>query len=244
MRTALALAFFLAATSCARGKSQAEPPDTEAEPAEPAAETPADAVVDAPASGGGATSEDQMLAFFDALGDLMVRDLLAWAAADFQTQAEARAEFDAVLDKTGEYSSVRMRAAAERVGIDPSAIVEFVDGNVTEYVRLAEASNFGPKVKRVLEGPEIAAQRQHVESLPPGRTGSASPEKVCKTMQALAVEAGEKASEEGIGECVEMMSEMQRVDAGAYGKMSACIMGSPTMAVAVDCIEKIEPSGR
>lgn len=247
MRKPLALTLMLAATSCPRQKTETEPPASEAEPGEPAVEATAE-VADPPAAEGGTTSEAQMLAFFDVLGDLMARDLLAWAATDFQTQAEAKAEFDAVLDKTGEYSSQRMRAAAKSVGIEPSEIVEFVDGNVTEYVRLAEASSFGPKVKQVLEGPEVTAQLQRIERLPMGglgpATSDASPEQLCKTMQSLAVDAGEQADPDGVRECTAMMTEMRRVDAGAYDEMSACIMGSATMALAVDCIEKIQPSGR
>lgn len=246
LRKTLALALSLAATSCARRETRTEPPSSETEQTEPVAAATAE-VVEPPASDGEPTRDAQMLAFFDALGDLMVRDLLAWAATDFQTQSEAKAEFDAVLDKTGAYSSARMQAAAKRAGIAPQEIVEFVGSHGADYVRLAEASSFGPKVKGALDGPEVAAQLERIESLPQARPGpatsGASPERLCKTMQSLAVAAGEQADEGGIRECVEMMSEMQRVDPMAYDKMSACIMGSPTMAAAVDCIEKIQPSG-
>ncbi len=74
----------------------------------------------------------------------------------------------------------------------------------------------------------------------PGKT----PEGVCKKMESLAKDAGEKTEgDDGMKQCVEMMKEMEKQDKEAFGKMADCVVGAKDMKGATDCIMKIEPSG-
>lgn len=73
----------------------------------------------------------------------------------------------------------------------------------------------------------------------PGKT----PEGVCKKMESLAKDAGEKTEgDDGMKQCVEMMKEMEKQDKEAFGKMADCVVGAGDMKAATDCIMKIEPS--
>jgi hypothetical protein len=74
----------------------------------------------------------------------------------------------------------------------------------------------------------------------PGKT----PEGVCKKMESLAKDAGEKTEgDDGMKQCVETMKEMEKQDKEAFGKMADCVIGASDMKGATDCIMKIEPAG-
>jgi hypothetical protein len=73
----------------------------------------------------------------------------------------------------------------------------------------------------------------------PGKT----PEGVCKKMESLAKDAGEKTEGDGgMDQCVKMMQEMEKQDKEAFGKMADCVVGAKDMKGATDCMMKIEPS--
>lgn len=73
----------------------------------------------------------------------------------------------------------------------------------------------------------------------PGKT----PEGVCKKMESLAKDAGEKTEGDGGMEaCVKMMQEMEKQDKVAFGKMADCVVGAKDLKGATDCMLKIEPA--
>lgn len=158
----------LVAIGCA-GRPKVQDAPADADPVEDVEEetTKDEPTDDSPApTTDGSLTEEQVLAFFDALGDLMVRDLLAWADREFTSQAQARAELRSIMDKTGDYSRSRMLNAAERIGVPAEAVADFLANRPADYVRLAEASTFGAKVRRTMDGPEVQAQLERVEQLP------------------------------------------------------------------------------